>query len=88
MIRTGQEARTGGQEAGGHKGIWGEGRGELGEGRLMHTGNTRTSCMCVIEEYRFYTMSLSQYNGCCQYHETISIPSMSPCQYHESMSIP
>ena len=28
----------------------------------------------VIQEYRFYTMNLSQYHGCCQYHESISIP--------------
>ena len=27
-----------------------------------HTGNTRPSRMCVIQEYRYYTMSLSLYN--------------------------
>ena len=50
------------------------------------------SCMCVIQEYRFYTMSLSQYHGCCQYHESIFIPgvfvyTMSQFLYHESMSV-
>ena len=61
--------------------------------KIPHTGNTRPSCTCVIQEYRYYTMSLSQYHGCCQYHKSMSIPwvfanTMSPCLYHESMSIP
>ena len=41
--------------------------------KIPHTGNTWPSCMCVIQEYRFYTMSPSQYHGCCQYHESIYI---------------
>ena len=58
--------------------IWeGGGEGERKEGtgcqvktskKIQHTGNTRTSHICVIQEYRFYTMSP------CQYHEYISIP--------------
>ena len=28
----------------------------------------------MIQDYQFYTMSLSQYYGCCQYHESLSIP--------------
>ena len=61
--------------------------------KITHTGKTRPPRMCVIQEYRFYTMSLSQYHGFCQYHETISIPwvlvnTMCPCLYHDSMSIP
>ena len=60
---------------------------------IPHTGDTRPSCMCLIQEYRYYTMSVSQYHGCCQYHESMSIPlvhvyTMSPCLYHESMSMP
>ena len=53
--------------------------------------------MCVIQEYRYYTMCLSQYHWCSQYHKSISIPwvfvktmnpcTISPCLYHESMSI-
>ena len=39
-----------------------------------YTGNTWPSRTCVIQDYRFYTMSLSQYHGCCQYRESISIP--------------
>ena len=31
--------------------------------KILHTGNTRPSRTCVIQEYRFYTMSLSQYHG-------------------------
>ena len=29
---------------------------------------------CVIQEYQFYELSVSQYHGCCQNHESISIP--------------
>ena len=61
--------------------------------KIPHTGNTRPYCMCMIQDYWFYTMSLSQYHGCCQYHESLSIPyvlvnTMSPCQYHEPLSLP
>ena len=42
--------------------------------QIPHTGNTRPSRTCVIQENRFYTMSLRQYYGCCQYHESLSIP--------------
>ena len=61
--------------------------------KIPHTGNTRPSRKCVIQKYRYYTMSLSQYHGCCQYHKSMSIPwvfanTMSPCLYHESMSKP
>ena len=42
--------------------------------KIPHTGNTRPSRTCVIQEYQFYTMSLSQYHGCCQYHESLSTP--------------
>ena len=48
--------------------------------KIPHTGNTRPSCTCVIQEYWYYTMSLSQYHG--------FFNTMSPCVYHESMSIP
>ena len=44
------------------------------EEKIPHTGTTRPSRTCVIQEYRFYTMSLSQYHGCCQYHESLSTP--------------
>ena len=61
--------------------------------KIPHTGNTWPSRMCVIQEYWYYTMCLSQYHGCCQYHESKSIPwvcanTISPNLYHESMSIP
>ena len=61
--------------------------------KIPHAGNTRPSHTCVIQEYRYYTMSLSQYHGCCQYNESISIPwvlvnTINPCLYHESMCIP
>ena len=47
----------------------------------------------VIQDYRYYTMCPSQYHGCCQYNESMSIPwvfvnTKSPCLYHESMAIP
>ena len=59
--------------------------------KIPHTGNTRSSCVCVIQEYWYYTMSLSQHHGCCQHHKSISIPwvfvnTMGPCIYHDSMS--
>ena len=46
----------------------------------------------VIQDYRFYTMSLRQYHWCCQYHESMSIPwihvyTMSSYLYYEAMSI-
>ena len=34
--------------------------------KIPATGDTRPSRTCVILEYRFYTMRLSQYHGCCQ----------------------
>ena len=46
----------------------------IGEEKIPHTGSTRPSRTCVIRDYQLYTMSLSQYNGCCQYDESISIP--------------
>ena len=57
------------------------------------TGNTQPSCICVIQKYRFYNMSLSQYHWCCQYHEFMCIlwfhvHTMSPCLYLDSMSPP
>ena len=60
--------------------------------KIPHTGNTRPSRTCVIQEYRFNTMNLSQYHRCCQYHKSLSIPwvhvnTMSPFWYHESWSI-
>ena len=60
---------------------------------IPHTGKTLPFCACVIQEYRFYIMSLSQYHGCCQYYESLSIIwflvyTMSPCQYYESFLIP
>ena len=60
--------------------------------KIPHTGNTRPSCTCVIQEYRYYTMSLSQYHGCCQYHKSMSIPWVfanykSHCPYHESRNL-
>ena len=53
---------------------------------ILHMGNTRPSCMCVIKEKQYYTNRLSQYHGCCQYHEFMSIPWLQskPC----SLSIP
>ena len=61
--------------------------------KVPHTGNTRLSCACLIQEsmsipqVHVYTMSP------CPYHEFMSIPgvhvhTMSPCLYHESMCIP
>ena len=61
--------------------------------KIPHMGNTWPSRMCVIQEYRFYTMSLSQYHWSCQYHESMTIPwvrvyTKSPCIYHDYMSLP
>ena len=67
--------------------------------KILHLGNTRLSCMCVIKENHYYTNGMRQYHGCCQYHEFMSILwlksipwvafyTMSPCLYHEFMSIP
>ena len=61
--------------------------------KILCTGNTGPSRKCVIQKYWYYTMILSQYHGCCQYHKSMSIPwvfanTMSPCLYHESMSKP
>ena len=65
--------------------------------KISHTGNTRPSRTCVIQEHRFYPMSLSEYHGCRQYHESMSLPwvlvnTMSPSLYHEffanNMTIP
>ena len=52
---------------------------ELGTAKkIQHTGNTLPSRTCVIQEYRYYTMthgmSISQYHGCYQYHESMYIP--------------
>ena len=60
--------------------------------KIPHMGNTRPSRTCVTQEYWFYTMSLSQYHGWCQYHESIAIPwflvyTMSLCLYQESIPI-
>ena len=48
--------------------------------------------ICVIQKYRFYTMSPSPYHGCCKYQESMGIPrvhvyTMSPCLYHDSLPI-
>ena len=61
--------------------------------QTLHTGNTRPSRTCVTQEFRYYTMSLSQYHWRCQYNKSMSITwvltnTMSPCLYHESMSKP
>ena len=63
------------------------------EEQIPLTGNTWPSHLCVIHDYWFYTITLSQYHWCSQYHETMPIPwiyvyTMSPCQYLDSMSIP
>ena len=42
--------------------------------KIPRMGNTRPSRTCVIKENRYYTMILSQYYGCCQYHRSMSIP--------------
>ena len=54
---------------------------------------TRPSRKCVIQKYRYYTMRLSQYHGCCQHHKFMSIlwvfaNTMGPCLNHVSMSVP
>ena len=59
--------------------------------KIPHMGNSWSSRMCVILEYRYDNMNLSQYHGRCQYHNSMSIPwgfanTMSQCLYHESMS--
>ena len=41
---------------------------------LPQTGNTCPLVRFLIQAYRFYTMGLSQYHWCCQYHESISLP--------------
>ena len=62
--------------------------------KILHTGNTRPSCTCVIQEYRFYTISLSKYHGWCQYHKSTSIGSkkvlkkVKKCQYGQKWSKP
>ena len=43
--------------------------------KIPHTANTRSFRMCVIKEYRFYTISLRIYNGWCQYHKFMSMGS-------------
>ena len=48
--------------------------------KIPHTGNTRPSRTCVIQEYGFYTMSLSQYH--------CVVNTLSRFLYHDSMSIP
>ena len=47
--------------------------------KILHTGNTLPSCMCVIQEYQYYTMSLSQYPGFCQYPESMSVHGYGLC---------
>ena len=61
----------------------------LVELKIPHTGNTPPSRTCLIQEYRYYTMSRIRY----QYYESMSLPwvlvntkILSP--YHEFMSIP
>ena len=41
--------------------------------KVPHTGNTWPSRTCVIKEYQYYTISLSKYQRCCQYHKSMSI---------------
>ena len=36
-------------------------------------GNTWPSRTCVINEYQYFTMSLSKNHGWCQYHNSMSI---------------
>ena len=60
--------------------------------KIPHMGNIGHSCMNVIQEYRFYIMSVSQYHRCCQYHESMSIPwvhvdTRSPCLWHEPFPV-
>ena len=55
--------------------------------KIPHMGNTWPSRTCVIQEYRYYTMSLSLY------HESMFIPlvhvyTIVPCLYNLSMFIP
>ena len=62
-------------------------------GQIPYTGNTRPSRTCVIQEYRFHTMSLCQYHWCCLFHDSMSLPwvhvyTMITCLYHDSMSLP
>ena len=45
------------------------------EKKIPHTGNTRPSCLCVIKEYRYYTISLSKYHEWCQYHKCMYLGS-------------
>ena len=61
--------------------------------KILYTDNTQPSHTCVMKEYLYYIMSLSQYHGCCQHHLSINIPwphvyTMSHYLYHESMSTP
>ena len=61
--------------------------------KILYTDNTQPSHMCVMKEYLYYIMSLSQYQGYCQYHESKyrswpHVYTMSRYLYHESMSIP
>ena len=66
--------------------------------KILHTGNTRPSRTYVIQEYRYYTMSLSQHHvvntmSPCLFHKSLSISwvhvyTMGPCLNNESMSIP
>ena len=61
--------------------------------KILHTGNTRPFCHCLIQEYRYYTMSLSQHHGWGQHQKSISIPwflvnTISLFSYHNSLSIP
>ena len=54
--------------------------------KILHMGNIRPSCTCLIQEYRYYTKSLSLYN------ESLSIPyvqvyTMRLSLYQKSFSI-
>ena len=36
------------------------------ESKILHTGKTWPSCLCVVQEYRYSTIILDQYHGSCK----------------------
>ena len=40
---------------------------------ILHTGHTRPSCMCVIQEYQIMPWIQVITMNCCQYHDFMSI---------------
>ena len=46
----------------------------MGPLKVVDSSNNTIKKYHVIQEYQYYTMSISQYHGCCQYDESMCIP--------------